>query len=82
MIGKKKLNALRAEVRSALAQNRREPLKALERLIQDAKREPAPDNREIETLTMLRNALARPSRPARRNARKVARITRRSFASP
>jgi len=72
MMGRKKLSAIRAELRQEITRSAGDPDKALDRLIQKVKSEPAPDKREIEALRMLRAALARLSRPARKKGRPIA----------
>ncbi|MBI4606083.1 MAG: hypothetical protein HY721_29300 [Planctomycetes bacterium] len=65
MMGKKKLSAIRADLRRAFAKRGGDAGKAIERLIREARAEPVPDEREIDALRTIRDALARHARKRR-----------------
>lgn len=74
MIGKKKLRAIRTELRRELARSGRKAGKALDLLIQKAAAKSTSNEGEIETLQMLRRALSRRRKPPRRKVRQAVRV--------
>jgi hypothetical protein len=63
MIGRKKLRKIREELRQRFERAGGDLQKSLDRLVRKAEGLPVPNRREIETLLMVRHALAR-TRPA------------------
>ncbi len=70
MMGKKKLHAIRAEVRQELKATGTDLLRWLEQEIGKRQTKQPPDNREAETLLWVREALSGDAKPARRRTSK------------
>ena len=74
MMGNKKPTAIRKEIRAAFAADGIDPIPYVESEIRKAKRKRKVDPTELESLFLLRDALAKAVRPKRRKSVKSSRV--------
>jgi hypothetical protein len=71
MMGRKKLSEIRSELRREIEKRGEDAGKALDRLIEKARKKQGSSESDVEALRMLRSALDRRARAARKRPRPI-----------